>query len=78
MIEEFLKSKVGIVMISIIWGLGVATLFRRSCEGSGCKVIEFRGPPVSTMRDHHWIYDNTGKNKTCYTAQPYITRCLKT
>ena len=77
MIEEFLKSKVGIAMLSIIWGLGLATLFRRSCDGSGCKIIEFRGPPINLMKSHHWVYDNKSKDRKCYKTQPYITSCIK-
>jgi uncharacterized protein (AIM24 family) len=75
MIEEFLKSQVGIVMISIIWGLGVASLFQRSCEGSGCKVVEFRGPPVETIKKYKWVYDPTTKVKKCHSVQPYISSC---
>ena len=71
MITDFLKSQVGIVMISIIWGLGLATLFKKSCEGKDCKIIEFRGPPVNDIKSHMWTYGGD----QCYRVKPYITKC---
>lgn len=82
MIDKFLKSPVGIIIISIIWGLGLATLFKRSCdnegtegtegkEGKECKVIEIRGPAVSNT-GYYWKY--SGDNK-CYVWEPYLTKC---
>lgn len=70
MIEKFLKSRVGIILISIIWGLGLATLFKIGCTGNNCKVIEYRGPPISDA-DYAWNY---GDDK-CYSLQPYVTKC---
>lgn len=71
MISDFLKSPVGIVIVSIVWGLGLATLFKRSCQGNNCKVIEYRGPDVSNT-EYHWKYD--GDNR-CFEWQPYLTKC---
>lgn len=68
---EFFKSRVGIVIISIVWGLGLATLFKRSCEGKDCKVIEYHGPPIKDV-EHHWQYDGDTK---CYRWVPYVTKC---
>ena len=73
MIEDFLKTEVGVIIISIIWGLGLATLFKKSCKGDNCTVIEYRGPPVSNNK-HSWRYD--GNNK-CYKWIPYLTSCKK-
>ena len=42
MIGKILKSKHGKIIISIIWGLGLAALFRKVCEGRNCIVI--KGP----------------------------------
>ena len=73
MIEDFLKTEAGIMIISIIWGLGLATLFKKSCQGDNCKVIEYRGPPVSNTK-YFWKYD--GSNK-CHQWTPYLTKCEK-
>jgi hypothetical protein len=71
MIEDFLKTKGSMIFISIIWGLGLATLFKRSCEGNNCKVIEYRGPAISNT-EYSWKYDGDDK---CYKWQPYLTSC---
>jgi hypothetical protein len=73
MFDTFLKTKVGIIIISIIWGLGLATLFKRSCNGNNCKVIEYRGPPI-TNKEYQWQYDGDDK---CYKWTPYLTTCKK-
>lgn len=71
MINEFLKSKVGVIIISIIWGLGLATLFKKSCDsGSNCKVIEYRGP---TTEESQGVWRN-GDNQ-CYRLKPYLVDC---
>lgn len=70
MIKEFLTSRVGIIFVSIIWGLGLSTLFKKSCEGTNCKVIEYHGPPVDQSK-HHWSY---GKGD-CYQWHPYVVDC---
>lgn len=71
MIEDFLKTPIGIIMISIIWGLGLATLFKRSCQGNNCRVIEYRGPPITNTK-YNWMYDGDEK---CYQWQPYLSAC---
>lgn len=70
MIEEFINSRVGIIFISIIWGLGLSTLFKKSCEGNNCKVIEYRGPGIDESKSH-WTY---GSNQ-CFKWHPYVVNC---
>lgn len=70
MIEEFLKTRTGIIIISIVWGLGLATLFRKSCDGANCKVIEYQGPPTSSAK-YAWNYGG----EKCYGLNPYVTKC---
>lgn len=73
MIGEFLKSRAGIVLLSIIWGLGLATLFKKSCVTDGgktCAVIEFRGPTTSEAKGI-WNY---GGSK-CYQLQQKLVSC---
>ena len=46
-----MKSKPGRILISIIWGLALAMLFRRTCAGQRCTVIS--GPPVQEVSKHN-------------------------
>ncbi len=70
MISEFLKSHTGIIILSIIWGLGLATFFKKSCEGGNCNVIEYKGP---STREAKQVWDY-GDNK-CYKLRPKIVDC---
>jgi hypothetical protein len=70
MIEEFTNSRTGIIILSIIWGLGLATLFKRSCSDPGCKVIEYKGPPLADTKVT-WKF---GSDK-CYKIQPTPSEC---
>jgi hypothetical protein len=72
MIDEFLKTRTGVILLSVIWGLGLATLFKRSCGEPGCKVIEYRGPPLSDTK-MTWQYGTDA----CYHIQPYPSDCGK-
>lgn len=71
MIQNILKSihtKFGTYIVSIILGLGFASLFRKSCDNKNC--FSFRGP-------HNLdIVQNTFKhNGKCYTFEPSSITC---
>lgn len=40
--QKMLHSRSGIIVMSILWGLGLATLFRKVCKDRSCMV--FRKP----------------------------------
>jgi len=70
MIDEFLKTRTGVILLSIIWGLGLSALFKKSCDGPACRVITYRGPPLSDT-NYAWTYGTD----TCYRLQPYPSEC---
>jgi len=45
--KRLLNTQIGVVFISIILGLGLATMFRKACKGKDC--IHFNGPPSSDI-----------------------------
>ena len=70
--SDFLKSRITKILISIIWGLGLAALFNISCkEGQKCKLVEFTGPPQDLL-NKVWSYGEPGQ---CYSVKPKITEC---
>lgn len=71
MFEDFLKSKVSIIIISILWGLGLSTLFKRACHGHNCKLVVYHGPSPASIDG---VYHNYGTSD-CYQYKPYITSC---
>ena len=70
MIHDFLKSKKGRIFISIVWGLGLAFLFRKACMSRNCLII--KGPNPQEVAKT--TYSHEGK---CYQYVPYITKCNK-
>mgnify|MGYP001091587928 CR=1 FL=1 len=66
--ENILLSNEGRIIISILWGLGLATLFRKVCVGRSCIVI--KAPNIKTIQKN--IYDFEGK---CYKFNSTITKC---
>jgi hypothetical protein len=58
-LKRLVSSDFGVKMLSIILGLGLATLFRKVCKGRNCMV--FKGPPMKEVEKT--IYKNNDK---CY------------
>lgn len=71
MIKEFFQSRVGIIAVSIIWGLGLATMFRKACEGKTCNIIKYNSPNPDDIKKSYYNY-GTGQ---CYQYEPIITEC---
>jgi len=70
MITQLFNSNIGRIIISIIWGLGLAALFRRVCKGRNCLII--KGPnPVEVSKS---IYEYNGK---CYKYSTHNVSCKK-
>lgn len=53
---KLVQSKLGRILISIILGLGLATLFRKSCKSKECTV--FLAPDIGSIKDDIYQYDN--------------------
>lgn len=51
-VNRLLNTPLGKIMISILLGLGLATLFRKACKDKNC--IHFAGPIISEI--DHKIY----------------------
>jgi hypothetical protein len=66
------ETPTGKIILSIIWGLGLSTLFQKSCNyGNSCKIIEYRGPP-SELNNKIWNYGDSNK---CYKLNTKIVKC---
>jgi hypothetical protein len=69
--KKFLQSANGKLIISIILGFGLSTLFRKSCSEKSC--IEFKSPPLDKILNQIYKYDNK-----CYTFKPHHSKCSPT
>jgi hypothetical protein len=72
MLKNFLYSvehtELGKYIISIILGIGLASLFRKSCEGRSCMV--FRGPSIDDINKNNYKYGDK-----CYSFKPHSIKC---
>lgn len=67
-LDDFLKNDIGRSIISIIWGLGLAVMFKKVCKGRNCIVI--KAPDPNKIRKNIYKF-----NKKCYKFIPEITNC---
>jgi hypothetical protein len=68
---EFLKNKYSRVILGIIWGLGLASIFRCACNGRKC--IVFKAPIPADVINHVYNY-----NEKCYKYDTVHTDCDET
>jgi hypothetical protein len=66
--SRFLHTERGRIIMSIILGLGLASLFRTICKDRNCVI--FHAPPLDEFKDK--IYKNNGK---CVKYVPIATKC---
>lgn len=65
---KFVHSETGKIIMSILLGLGLASLFRTICKDNNCLV--FHAPPLDDFKDK--IYKSNGK---CVKYGPVATKC---
>lgn len=69
-IQKIIHSTVGRYIISILLGLGLATLFRKVCNDRSCMV--FYAPPSKEVDGKVFEFDNE-----CYTFKARGSMCHK-
>lgn len=57
------------ILISLIWGVGFAMLFKKACKNSECIIIKV---PPRFYQDGMIIHD---KNNKCYKLERYNSQC---
>jgi hypothetical protein len=67
-VRKFIQSHYGKMIISVILGLGLSTLFRKSCGNKKC--MNFVGPSLDKLKGQVYEYD-----RKCYTFSPNPVKC---
>ena len=49
-IEKIFNNKFGSILISVILGIGLASLFRKACKDRNC--LHFKGPSISKIKNN--------------------------
>lgn len=65
---RFVHTETGKIIMSILLGLGLASLFREACKGKRC--IYFHAPPLEHVKDKTYKFDDK-----CYKFTPTQTKC---
>ena len=53
---KFVKSDTGKYIMSILLGIGLATMFREVCKGSNCSIQ--KAPPLEEIEDKIYKFDD--------------------
>ena len=67
-ILKFFKSKIGMKLLSILLGLGLASIFKMSCDNRSCLVFK-----AAYLHDNNVIKHG----EKCYKATEKIETCNK-
>ena len=70
-LQKFVQSEYGKLIISVILGFGLSTLFRKTCSDKEC--LKFVGPPLDKIKDQVYAYDDK-----CYKFNSISTDCSST
>ena len=65
---RFVHTETGKIIMSILLGFGLASLFRTICKDQNC--LAFHAPPLDNFKDK--IYKTGNK---CYKYNPMATKC---
>jgi hypothetical protein len=69
MLKELVKNETGRIVLSIILGFGLATMFKKACTGHKCIVIQ--GPSMQEIKETYYKIDDD-----CYKYTPVATKCV--
>ena len=66
--DKFINTDSGRFILSVILGLGLATLFRKACKDRNC--IVFKAPPFKDVQNKVFEF-----KKKCYKFKENATEC---
>tara|TARA_B100001093_G_scaffold461355_1_gene475743 strand:+ start:179 stop:427 length:249 start_codon:yes stop_codon:yes gene_type:complete len=67
-IIKSMKTDIGRIILSIILGIGLTSLFRKSCEARNC--LLFQAPPFEEINNNIYKYNNK-----CYKFNEHSVKC---
>lgn len=69
-LDRFVHSSTGRILMSILLGIGLATLFRAVCKGKNCRILA--APPMEELEDQIYKFD-----EKCYKMEKNAIQCDK-
>ena len=71
---KLLNTKFGSIAVSILIGLGTASIFRRVCQGDNCLVIE-APDPESVRGGIYELKSKSGGASSCVSFETKLVKC---
>jgi hypothetical protein len=68
-LEKFVKSQTGKYLMSVLLGIGLATIFRQVCKGRNCQNI--KAPALEEIDNKIFKIDNK-----CYKIEKQNIECI--
>ena len=68
--RKLISSDNGRILLSIILGLGLSAIFKKTCDSRSCLVFE--SPPLEELRENVYKY-----NQKCYRFSEKQVKCDK-
>ena len=71
MVNKFTRmihTKFGRTLISIVLGIGIASIFRKTCKDASC--FKFTSPPSNEIKDSVYLHGGT-----CYKFATETVKC---
>jgi hypothetical protein len=68
MTNRLLDNKISVIIVSAIFGLGLASIFRQVCKGRSCIIIN--GPSTKEINEYFYKIGSD-----CYKYIPYVVDC---
>jgi hypothetical protein len=67
-LERFVQTETGRFLMSIVLGVGLASLFKASCKGRNCIIMQ--APKLEELKDKIYKVDDK-----CYKFKPTQIKC---
>lgn len=67
-LKDVMSNSMGCILVSVLLGLGLATMFHRVCVGRDCLIV--KGPSVDYVTKHMW---RSGQD--CYRYKVLSVSC---
>ena len=69
-LDKFVHSATGRYVMSVLLGIGLATIFRKTCVGKDC--VTYNAAPAEEIDGQTYKFDNK-----CYTLEKNTVNCDK-
>lgn len=67
-LNKFVQSNTGKIVMSIILGIGLSSLFRAVCKGKNCRILA--APPMEEIENQIYKFDDK-----CYKIEKKAVKC---